>query len=108
MSHSVQNNPFPIEEWAILSGMAHSTAGNGRSWTDWPIQRRGMGFSASKRPASGAAVLRLDEWPRFLCTSSMTPTTFIRAAFIFVLAAFTARADVRLHNLFTDHAVLQQ
>jgi sialate O-acetylesterase len=38
----------------------------------------------------------------------MTPTTFLRAAVILALATFTAQAEVRLHNLFTDHMVLQQ
>lgn len=32
----------------------------------------------------------------------------IAAAIILILAAFSARADVRLHNLFTDHMVLQR
>jgi sialate O-acetylesterase len=38
----------------------------------------------------------------------MTPTTFLRLAFVLALAALHARAEVRLHNLFTDHMVLQQ
>ena len=38
----------------------------------------------------------------------MTPTTFFRCVFVFVISALAARAEVRLHNLFTDHMVLQQ
>ncbi len=51
----------------------------------------------------------LDESQEFLCTARMNPTKIFRAALLlFCLVAFTARAEVRLHNLFTDHMVLQQ
>jgi len=38
----------------------------------------------------------------------MIPTTLFRAALVLACAALAARAEVRLHNLFTDHMVLQQ
>src|SRR5436189_6278180 len=38
----------------------------------------------------------------------MTPTTFLRACIMLALATCAAQAEVRLHNLFTDHMVLQQ
>ena len=38
----------------------------------------------------------------------MAPTTLSRAILVLGLSAFVARAEVRLHNLFTDHMVLQQ
>ena len=38
----------------------------------------------------------------------MTPTKFFRAALALFFAGIAARAEVRLHNLFTDHMVLQQ
>ena len=38
----------------------------------------------------------------------MIPKTLFRAALIFMCAALAARAEVRLHNLFSDHMVLQQ
>src|SRR4051812_20150579 len=38
----------------------------------------------------------------------MKPNAIFRAILILALGVFTARAEVRLHHLFTDHMVLQQ
>ena len=38
----------------------------------------------------------------------MTPNALFRAVLVLALSLATARAEVRLHNLFTDHMVLQQ
>lgn len=38
----------------------------------------------------------------------MIPTTPLRATLVLLLAVFTAQAEVRLHNLFSDNMVLQQ
>lgn len=38
----------------------------------------------------------------------MIPNALARALVLFALSALAARAEVRLHNLFTDHMVLQQ
>jgi sialate O-acetylesterase len=38
----------------------------------------------------------------------MISKAFCRALLVFALGVLSARADVRLHNLFTDHMVLQQ
>src|ERR1043165_6717043 len=38
----------------------------------------------------------------------MTSMPSLRGILVFALSAYAARAEVRLHNLFSDHMVLQQ
>src|SRR4051812_23640828 len=49
----------------------------------------------------------IDARPQLRLTLGMIPRQLF-CALLVTVSAFTARAEVRLHNLFTDHMVLQQ
>jgi len=78
-----------------------SAPGHWVRWATIPI------YASLRRAGTDAPYQWLDLRPRIVCTARMIPRTILSALLV-AFSALTTQAEVRLHNLFTDHMVLQQ